>query len=249
MKRIAKLALLLVVVALCGVAAEPANDDIVLKFVPVKNMAGTDRLQRVIGILRVFDVNVSGDNVLNVITLRGKRSAIAEAEKVIAQFDTAPRNTNTVEVIAYLLGASEDPAKAGNVPKGLEPVTKELARVFGYKSFALRESAILRASDGASAGTAGFLPTAVQANYPRIYRLGFEQYEVIPAAQGRIIRARRLFYQTEFFSMGEKGSPLPLRIQADNLDLGEGQSVVFGKSNVHESGDVIVVVLTARVVN
>jgi hypothetical protein len=39
------------------------------------------------------------------------------------------------------------------------------------------------------------------------------------------------------------------RLSADSLDLGEGQSVVFGKSNVHESGDVVVVVLTARVVN
>jgi hypothetical protein len=51
------------------------------------------------------------------------------------------------------------------------------------------------------------------------------------------------------FTASEKGGTQPLRLSADSLDLGEGQSVVFGKSNVHESGDVVVVVLTARVVN
>jgi hypothetical protein len=228
-------------------AADPADNEMVQKFVPVKNMAGTDRLQRLVNLLSVYEVSVRGDNVLKVITLRGKRSAVAEAEKVIAQFDVAPRNT--IEVIAYLLGASEDPARAGTVPRGLEPVTKELARVFGYKSFALRESAILRASEGASAGASGFLPLAVQANYPRVYRLGFDQAEVITEAKGRSIRLSRLFFQTEIFSTSDKGGTQPLRISADSLDLGEGQSVVFGKSNVHESGDVVVVVLTARVVN
>ncbi len=247
MKRIAKLALLLTVAALCGAAAEQADNEIVQKFVPVKNMAGTDRVQRLLGLLRVYDVAVNGDNVLKVITLRGKRSAVADAEKMIAQFDTAPRNT--VEVVAYLLGASEDPAKAGTVPKGLEPVTKELTRVFGYKSFAVSESAILRASEGASAGAAGFLPIAVQGSYPRVYRLGFDQAEVITEAKGRSIRLSRLFFQTEIFSTPQKSELAPLRISADSLDLGEGQNVVFGKSNMHDSGYVVVVVLTARVVN
>ena len=113
----------------------------------------------------------------------------------------------------------------------------------------MRESSILRASEGASAGASGFLPLAVQANYPRVYRIGFDQAEVVPDAQGKTVRLGRLYFQTEIFAVSEKGGPQPLRISADSLDLREGQSVVFGKSNLHESGDVVVVVLTARVVS
>lgn len=242
MKRVI-IAVLCAAALVFGAQPQPAQDnEIVEKSVPIGNLTGPNRISRLVQLLKVYDMNVGGDEVLRVITLRGKRKTVSEAEKVIAQYDVAQKNT--VEIIVYLLGASEDPAKGGRVPKGLEPVTKEVARLFGYRGFGLRESAILRASEGASAGTSGFLPPSVQAVSPRTYSVKMSGAEVASDAQGRLMRVSGL----EFFSTSEKGGISSVRIATESLDLREGQSVVLGKSNLHESGDVVVVVLNARVV-
>ncbi len=243
MKRAVMAIFCLAALAYCAQPQPAADNDVVEKFVPIRNLTGGGRVQRLVGLLKVYDIAVNGDDLLRVITLRGKRSAVAQAEKVITQFDVAQRNT--VEIVVYLLGASEDPAKGGTVPKGLEPVTKELARVFSYRSFSLRESAVLRASEGAEASTSGILPPAAQATSPRTYSIRMGGADVVSDGQGRVIRINKL----EFYSTPEKGGIQAVSIATGNLDLREGKSVVLGKSNLHESGDVVVVVLNARVAN
>jgi formate-dependent phosphoribosylglycinamide formyltransferase (GAR transformylase) len=57
-----------------------------------------------------------------------------------------------------------------------------------------------------------------------------------------------VYANVELFVIQGKTESQFLRITADSMDLRERQSVLFGKSNLHESGDMGVVILTARVV-
>ena len=57
-----------------------------------------------------------------------------------------------------------------------------------------------------------------------------------------------MYANVELFVIQGKTESQPLRITADCSDLREDQSAVFCKSNLHESGDMGVVILTARVV-
>jgi len=219
------------------------------KVIPVRNLAGTERLNRLAKLLKVYNVVIVEDPVLKAIAVRGPQESVAEVEKAVAAFDVAPKHS--VEVIAYLLAASPDAATAGPLPAPLEPVTRELASVFGYKGFSLRESTVLRTAESSSASAAGYLPVGDEHAAPRIYRISFDQAEIISDGSRRSVRMSRVRFRTEILYQTKEGKlePLPLDVFVDALDVPEGKMVVVGKSNIHEKGDVIFLVVSARAVS
>jgi len=229
--------------AVAGLAFAQEQPKLVTKIIDVK-YADADRVARLVRFPGINGVNP--DNSLHVIVLSGSPDAVAMAEAVVKKFDVAPAN---IELTVYLVSGSSHEG-ADDLPKDLAATAKQLHGVFAYKSYHILQSFIMRdRENGHGSSTSGTLPNSnatysfhyqsmtVSSGPPRVVHIDNAQFSVgTPANNG--IR-----------TLDDKGHPVmdTSTINTD-LDAGEGQKVVVGKSNVHGSDDALILVVTAQVV-
>jgi hypothetical protein len=151
-----------------------------------------------------------------------------------------------VELTVYLLsGASTG---TDDVPQDLASTVKQLHGLFSYKSYKLTESFILRGRSGpenAYAATEGVLPgSGLQYvfGYRRV-RISAEKPYMVHIDQLHISLTTDPGYGPD----GKQRSRTVASIATD-LDLGDGQKTVVGKSSINQTGDALILVIVPKVI-
>jgi hypothetical protein len=238
--------LLMMAVAISGwaqQAATPEPPKPVQKLIELK-YANPEYIAR---LLNGPGVNVNYSASMHAVLVRGNPDAVASLEEMIRKLDVAPPN---VELTVYLVSGTAQ-ATQDELPKDLTPVAKQLHGVFAYKSYRLVESFILRSralNDGAnnaSLSTNGTLP-GTRALYDFRVRAAS-----VTGGTPRAVRLEgmSLTMRTPTSNVDKDGRPVynTTAINTD-LDIGDGQKVVVGKSNLFGTDDALVLVVTAKIV-
>jgi hypothetical protein len=206
-------------------------------------------------------IQVTANNALKAVVLRGSPEGVTQAEKLIQQLDAAPleASARNVEITAYIVGATSKSApQAAAVPQNLESVIRQLKAVFPYSTYTLLDSMLIRSREGSSTSTNGMLkdfpakPAAGDfALYPSTYAI---DYALLPRdssdASGAIRFSKFQFIANETTLMGTAQSHQAQNIHlgfTSNLDISEGQKVVVGKTDIDGGDAALFVVLTARI--
>lgn len=202
--------------------------EFVRKVIPVKYA----NLNQVTELVKVFGANCVqiGDSI----AVNGHSDAVDAIEAALKKIDVPPPAEPDVELTAYLIGASSDTTAAETqFPPSLEPVVKQLRGVFTYRDYRVMESFVMRVRSG-TGGTDNGAIKEVGA-----YRLQFRSLSSTEKPNGHSIHinALRLELETNHSSSS---------IQTD-IDIGEGQKVVVGKTSLPNSA--VILVLSARVVD
>jgi hypothetical protein len=155
-----------------------------------------------------------------------------------------------VELTVYLLSGTTQVATADDVPQDLAATVKQLHSVFTYKNYKLTESFILRGRSSGGSGyaqTEGVLPgTGLKYSfrYNRV-RVSSEKPRMVHI-DGLAIRLSR-----EVLGRSADGNKRPddsVASIATDLDLGDGQKTVVGKSSINAAGDALILVIVPKVI-
>ena len=206
----------------------------VTRIIPVKHQ-DLDQLER---ILLPFGAMMVTSRQMRVLTVSGPLHTVQAVEDAVRRLDVPPAAPKNIELTVYLVSASQQATPQDNVPKELEPVTKQLKAAFSYQGFRVLDTVILRARDGRFAMATG------EVAMPRgTYSVEAESVKVTPNTGGNLIRIDKLRFRTQEPREGywSKGF-------ATDIDVHEGQKVVVGKANIDGSSNTLVLIVTAKVV-
>jgi Bacterial type II/III secretion system short domain len=228
-------------IAMAGLAVAQDPNKVVQKMIEVK-YADPDKVAL---LLRGARFEMSYDKSMRVLIARGTEQTVAEIEAMVKKLDTAPPN---IELTVYLVSGAADSKTArttDEVPPELTSTVKQLHGLFAYKSYRVQQSFVLRARDGHEGRDSGTLPgssseynfsfrsATVSQGTPRIVHIDNLQFSV---------RVPTSFRDKDGHVISDSSS-----ISTD-LDAGEGQKIVVGKSSIHGSDDAMILVVTAKVV-
>ncbi|MFB3777606.1 MAG: hypothetical protein ACE141_08335 [Bryobacteraceae bacterium] len=244
MKRRVFLTLFAAVLPLLAQEAKPIQpkEGWVSKVFDIKNQ-DANRLALLVG---AFGADVRPSPQLKAIAVTGPPAVVDAVGEAIKRFDVPLRN---VELTTYLVMGQPRETQATAVPKELEGVVKQLRGLFLYQGFQVLDTAVLRAREGQAAQVnGGFSPPA-----ETTYRLELSSLAVTTEGKDHIVRVDRLRFAArmpytvvrdgkEFRSVRDAG------LQTD-IDVREGQKVVVGKASVDDSGNALILVVTAKVVD
>ena len=228
---------LIAAAALTWGQAPPEAPKLVQKLIELKN-ADADRVAYLVG---GPGLNITRDKGMHILVVRGTREAVATVEEMIRKLDVAPPN---IELAVYLITGSAQNA-AEEVPRELTATTKQLHALFPYKGYRLLESFVQRTRDGHEGSTSGVLPGGAS-SYDFRYRSA-----TVSDGTPRMVHldGMSLIVRTPTKNVDKEG-----RVQTSNvsintdLDIGEGQKVVVGKSSIGGSDDALILIVTAKVV-
>ena len=186
-------------------------------------------------------ITLRADTGMHALAVLGPADSIASIEEMVKQLDVAPPN---IEVTVYLISGSSQNA-ADDLPKELAPTAKQLHGLFSYKRYRMLESFVLRGRDGRYASTNGMLP-GTRSTYDFHY-----QSATVSSGTPRVahIDGMSLLVRTPTPRVDKNNNPITENSGLNtDIDVGEGQKVVVGKSNVFGSDDAMILVVTAKVV-
>jgi hypothetical protein len=194
-------------------------------------------------------VNIRTDRALHVMVVEAYPDAVAEIEAMVKRLDVAPAN---VEMTVYLISGNARDA-TDDLPKDLASTAKQLHSIFAYKSYKILQSFVLRDRESTTVNQGFGQQPSTSGTIPGSNSTYDFQYRTLTVSGGtpRVVHidGLRFFVQTPTGKIDKDG-----RAEHDNstintdLDVGEGQKVVVGKSNVHGSDDALILVVTAQVV-
>jgi hypothetical protein len=207
-------------------APEPRQQRVfTLRYADARNVAN---------VLDVFGYSIKADREMRVLAVSAPPGAMAAIEDAVKRLDVPAAAPKDINLLVYMIVASEQSSAGGDLPSELQPVANELKKIFSYKSYRLLESIQLRTQPGNRADTQGVIG---ERGIP--YRFDVQPSAVTEDPQGRLIRLDNL--------------NLSLRLQGDReasirteITVREGQRVVVGKSNMGTDQSLILVV-TAKV--
>ena len=209
-------------------APEPPHQQRVfmLKYADARNVAS---------VLAVFGYGIKADRDMHVVAVSAPAEAMTAVEDAIKRLDVPASAPKDIDLVVYMIVASEQPSAGGGLPPELQPVADELKKIFSYKSFRLLDSILLRAQPGNKASAHGVVGTTDRTPY---------SFEVVPAAvtedpKGRLIRLDNL--NLSMHLPGDRLAGI-----STEITVREGQRVVVGKSNMGIDQSLILVV-TAKV--
>jgi hypothetical protein len=228
-------------IAAAGLAAAQEPAKTVTKIIDVK-YADPDRIMRLVG----GSVNVHSDSSLHAMVLSGNAEAVAAVEAMIRKLDIAPAN---IELTVYLISGNVRDA-TDDLPKDLASTAKQLHGVFAYKSYRILQSFVLRDRETANQNygqpsTSGTIPGS-NSTYAFEYRT-----LTVSGGTPRTVHidGLRFLVQTPTGTRDKDGRPEHENSTINtDLDVGDGQKVVVGKSNLRGSDDALILVITAQVV-
>lgn len=201
-------------------------------------------------IFRPFNVPISYDPDLKVLSVSAPKDILAAIEETIRRLDVPPPAAKNLEVNAYLVQASPQ-GPTSNMPAELEPVIKQLKTLFSYQAFRLMGALTLRGRDGQREEVNGNLP-ALNSDLPHAIPYGFNINSASISSDGkdRIIRIDHLVLhlRVPVKEGGEHWSYQDAHIQT-SIDVREGQKVVVGKANIDNADNALILVLTAKVID
>ncbi|MBM3766453.1 MAG: hypothetical protein FJW32_13785 [Acidobacteria bacterium] len=181
------------------------------------------------------------------VTLSGPAELVQSIEDAIKKIDVAPALVKNIETTFHILLAGQS-GEQGAVPKELDGVVQQLRGVFGLKSFRLLETAVIRGRDGAE--TSGAMPSPTEQKTPARYFIKYTRTQVSGDEKAPRVRFDGLQF-TAFIQYTANDGKAYDRMSTINtdIDVGAGQKVVVGKTNVDAASQAIFLVVTAKVVD
>jgi len=148
----------------------------------------------------------------------------------------------------YLLSGATQGTGTDDVPQDLSSAVKQLHGVFSYKSYKLSESFVLR---GRSSGPQEFAHANTQGILPGTglhYSFNYNRVRISPEKPRTIhIDGLQINLHTVTGSPSNRHNETVASIATD-LDLGEGQKTVVGKSSINNAGDALILVIVPKVI-
>ncbi|HXM45703.1 MAG TPA: secretin N-terminal domain-containing protein [Bryobacteraceae bacterium] len=200
-----------------------------LKYADARNVAN---------VLAVFGYGIKADRDLHVVAVSAPAETMAAVEDAIKRLDVPAAAPRDIDLIVYLVVASEQPSAGVALPPELQPVADELRKIFSYKSFRLLDSIVLRTQPGNKAEAKGVIAQP-DSGAKTQYSFGVIPSAVTEDPKGRLIRLDNLNLNIHLPGDYVAG------IQTE-ITVREGQRVVVGKSNMGTDKSLILVV-TAKV--
>ncbi|HTV55880.1 MAG TPA: secretin N-terminal domain-containing protein [Terriglobia bacterium] len=251
-----------------GTAAPPLQTEAAVKVVHVKYAD----VHQILHLLDFFNVPMRADSTLKVITLEGPPARVAAVEEAIKQLDVPPPPPQDIVITGYLLMAAHEavtgtaiepgqswalPEIAGSaVPRQLSGVIDQLKQVLNYKDFAVVDALTLRTLNGGHASVSGLTPIG----RPYAYH-----HNAGTPSPGSNLQARLDFGVLRASVIREKGTssvsllglrlsvrPLPPYPTAPaaittDIDVGQNQQVVVGKTDVLSPNLALFLVISAKI--
>jgi hypothetical protein len=220
-------------------AGTPAKPTVVQKLIQLK-YSDPVAMQR---LLNLPGINVNAVPGVNAIVIRGTSEAVTEVEEMIKKIDVAPHN---IELTVYLLAGTPQ-AGAEDIPADLASTAKQLHSLFPYKTYRLMQSFVLRDREGHDGSNNGAIPGSKQ-TYTFHYR-GAGVSNGTP----RMVHINHLEFSlwTPTIVRDKEGHMIDGHDSVGfntDIDIGEGQKVVVGKSSANGSDDALILVMSAKVV-
>jgi hypothetical protein len=209
-------------------APEPPREQrvFVLKYADARAIAN---------VLSVFGYGIKADRDMHMVAVSAPAEAMVAVEDAIKRLDVPAAAPKDIDLVVYMVVASEQSSAGAGLPPDLQPVTDELKKIFSYKSFRLLDSILLRTQPGNKAAAHGVVGTTDRMPYT---------FEVVPSGvtedpKGAIIRLNNLNLTVHL--PGERVAGI-----STEITVREGQRVVVGKSNMG-TGESLILVVTAKV--
>jgi hypothetical protein len=188
-------------------------------------------------VLDVFGYGIKADRDLHVVAVSAPAEAMSAIEDAIKRLDVPAAAPKDINLIVYLMVASEQASASAALPPELQPVADELKKIFSYKGFRMLDSILLRTQPGNHAVADGVIAPTGESKTP--YSFSVQPSAVTEDPQGRLIRLDNL--RLDIHLPGDHRAGIQTEIT-----VREGQRVVVGKSNIGTDQSLILVV-TAKV--
>ncbi len=209
----------------------------VVRVVEVKNASATnigDNLGRIFpGISR------AGNSLI----VRGQPEVVDMIEAAIKKLDAPPpeaQRAPNVELTVQMILASAQESPDAKIPTDLEPTIRQLRSLFQYKGYRLLDTEIMRGRAETN--------RRIEVNGPLPGTTNFFQFYTETAViDGPAPRNIRLSNASFGFRLQINNTYQPTGING-NFDIREGQKTVLGKSNLINSEDAIILVITPKII-
>jgi len=203
----------------------------------VLKYADADTVARVLAVFG--NVNVRSDRGMHVVAVNAPAEIMPSVEEAINRLDVPAAAPRDIDLVVYMVVASQQASAPDNLLPELQPVAAELKRVFAYKSFHLLDSVAIRIEPGRRASARGVIREAGEGKSP--YTLDVNSAAVTDDPKGRLIRLSDLSLTMRVPGGDEAGVHTDITVR-------EGQRVVVGKSNIGPD-QALILVLSAKVVD
>ena len=187
-------------------------------------------------VLGVFGYHIEANRDLHVLAVSAPHDVMAAIEDAIKRLDVPAAAPKDVDLIVYLVLASQQPDGSGGVPAELQPVANELKGVLSFKSFRMLDTILLRTQPGNKATASG----VIGGSDKTLYDFTVNPSTVTEDSKGRLIRLDNLALNLHM--PGGTGAGIHTEIT-----VREGQKVVVGKSNMGGADQALILVVTAKV--
>jgi len=191
--------------------------------------------RHVADVLAVFGYGIRADRDMHVVAVSAPAEAMSAIEDAVKRLDVPAAAPKDIDLIVYLVVASEQPSAGASLPPELQPVADELRKIFAYKGFRLLDSILLRTQPGNRAVANGVIGTTGRTTYS----FTVQPSDVTEDPKGRLIRLDNLKLNMRVPGGDDAGILTEITVR-------EGQKVVVGKSNMGADQSLILVV-TAKV--
>jgi len=191
--------------------------------------------RHVADVLAVFGYGIRADRDMHVVAVSAPADAMSAIEDAVKRLDVPAAAPKDIDLIVYLVVASEQPSAGASLPPELQPVADELRKIFAYKGFRLLDSILLRTQPGNRAVANGVIGTTGRTTYS----FTVQPSDVTEDPKGRLIRLDNLKLNMRVPGGDDAGILTEITVR-------EGQKVVVGKSNMGADQSLILVV-TAKV--
>jgi hypothetical protein len=193
--------------------------------------------RHVADVLAVFGYGIRADRDMHVVAVSAPAAAMSAIENAVQRLDVPAAAPKDIDLVVYMVVASELPSAGAALPSELQPVADELKKIFSFKSFRLLDSILLRTQPGNRARTSGVIALATDSK--ATYSFEVQPTAVTEDPQGRLIRLSDLTLNISLPGDRHAGFQTEITVR-------EGQRVVVGKSNISADQSLILVV-TAKV--
>ncbi len=208
-------------------------------------------VHRIGEMIRIFpNAGLLWDESMRTISVKGTAEQLKVIEEAIRRFDI-PSATQNLEFTIYLVIASPDAGKGGEMPKALEAVVKQMSETFSFKSFRMGETFLIRSRDGKAAEVSSIGPFTGEGQNS-IYQCKFNSARLTRDEKGNKFRidALRVGMRMPYKTAGgadAKYQYADIGFNTD-IDVREGQKAVVGKAKVI-GGETMFAVLVPRIVD
>src|SRR3984957_3097646 len=119
-----------------------------VKYADVKDLAN---------VLGVFGYHIEANRDLHVLAVSAPHDVMAAIEDAIKRLDVPAAAPKDVDLIVYLVLASQQADGSGGIPDELQTVDNKLKGVLSFKSFRMLDTILLRTKPGNKATASGII--------------------------------------------------------------------------------------------